>query len=126
MMPGKELLYMANTQFNKNKGFKKNDLIVSSLKNTFADILVPFSGPDHQLISTLQRRFDKQEDDIDILEKKLVEKMSYLKKLKARRDQQVDEQDALPVLVAKYPVAIDCYRKKIEDEEYKKEHQRCA
>jgi hypothetical protein len=48
--------------------------------------------------------------------------MSYLKKLKARRDQQVDEQDALPVLVAKYPVAMDCYRKMIEDVEYKKEH----
>jgi hypothetical protein len=109
------------------QGFNKNDLIVSSLKSTFADILVPFSGPDDHLVSKIQGLFDTQEDSIDFLEKELGEKKSYLKKLRAhRRAQQVDKQDALPLLLAKYPVAMNRYRKKIEDEEYKKEHERCA
>ncbi|KAI8888710.1 hypothetical protein K501DRAFT_282603 [Backusella circina FSU 941] len=109
--------------------FNKNDLIVSSLKSTFADILVPFQD-DHRLVPKIQSLFDTQEDCIDLLEKKLGEKRLYLKKLRAHRAATeqvvVDEEGALPFLLAKYPVAMNKFRKRTEEQEYMREHERCT
>ncbi|KAI8997658.1 hypothetical protein BDB01DRAFT_846286 [Pilobolus umbonatus] len=110
------------------------DNIISKLKTTFIDIIEASADKganEDDVVNLLRGQFDLQTVRIRRLERALREKEDQLMKQKEKYQQDInqltleDDDSAIPLLIEKYPIAMEIYRQQIEEEDINEQLETC-